>query len=84
MMSSGETAEYSAAAPKGNAEALRQKGPGPDDTPKRPDTSGHRRCNLPRMGRGISQVRIRGRKATALRPFLLPENGTNLKEELIK
>ena len=26
MMSSGETAEYSAAAPKGNAEALRQKG----------------------------------------------------------
>jgi len=46
--------------------------------------TGHRRCNLPRMGRGISQVRIRGRKATALRPFLLPENGTNLKEELIK
>ena len=55
MMSSGETAEYSAAAPKGNAEALRQKG-------RTRTTLRKVRLRTPKvqparsLGQGISQV----------------------------
>lgn len=45
MMSSGETAEYSAAAPKGNAEALRQKDR-TRTTLRKVRLAARRRCNL--------------------------------------
>ena len=59
MMSSGETAEYSAAAPKGNAEALRQKGR-TRTTLRKVRLAARRRCNP--LRRGISQVQKRRRK----------------------
>ena len=73
------------AAPKGNAEALRQKGPGPDDTPKRPD---HRPPKVQPApdGAGNLSGQDTGAQSNGFAPFFAAQKqeGTTLKEELRK